>query len=123
MSGFAFTTHRTLEEALSFLSWSPLAFMDSQWLEAHLHLLRSEPARVLAFFDSKAAGLKQDLQPLFPANGEPMQSALLGVPMAGGADAPSFVNRRRELLANALASPTMGIRQQMVSFEMDITKS
>jgi hypothetical protein len=60
---FGFTTHRTLEDALLFLSSSPVAFMDSQWLEVHLHLLRNEPERVLSFFDSKVAVMVKTLEP------------------------------------------------------------
>ena len=117
---FGFTTHRTLEDALLFLSSSPVAFMDSQWLEVHLHLLRTEPERVLSFFDSKVAVMVKTLEPGF--NGEPVYCPFTGVPLTGGADAPSFVSRRRFLLAKALASPTLGIREQMDFAEMDICK-
>jgi hypothetical protein len=47
---------------------------------------------------------------------------MTGCPMAYGTDAPSFVSRRRFLLANALASPTLGIREQMNFAEMDVCK-
>lgn len=123
-SGFAFDVHSTRESALAFLARWPVAFMDSQWLEAHLHLLRAAgPAIVLALFDHVAARVQAELAPSFPSDGAPMRSSLTGVPFGGPHDAASFVRRRRELLVNALASPTLGIREQMVSFEMDIHKT
>ena len=55
-------------------------------------------------------------------NGAPILCSVTGCPMAYGTDAPTFVRRRREVLANALASTTLGIRQQMDPFEMDFRK-
>jgi hypothetical protein len=121
-AGFAFAVHRTTEHALTFLARTPLAFMDSQWLETHLRLLRAEPARVLALFDHKAPEVVETLERSgrFPADGGPIRCAIWGVPMAGPRDAAGLVQRRRELLSNALASPTLGVREQMAYNEMDL---
>ena len=122
--GFMFEVHRTTERVLAFLQFSPLAFLDSLWLETHLPLLRAAPARALALFDHVAGGLQTDLERanFFPTDGQPMRSAVSGVPMSGPRDAAGFVRRRRELLANALASPTLGVRAQMHACEADIQK-
>ena len=103
-----------------------LAFGDSQWLEAHLHLLRAAPARVLTVFDRAAPQMQAQLADAFPRSsggGGPLLCSLTGVPFNGPSDAASFVTRRRELLSNALASSTLGVRAQMHSFEMDIQKT
>ena len=123
-SGFKFEVHRTAERALAFLERWPVAFLDSQWLEAHLPLLRADPAGALALFDRVAAKMQSELESskAFPADGGPVFCSVWGVPMTGGKNPADFVRRRRELLANTLASPSLGIRVQMDSFEMDIQK-
>ena len=121
MSGFNFHVHRTTPQALAFLAQSPLAFGDSQWLEAHLDVLRNEPAAVLALLDFVTPQLLTELSGMF--TGEPVRSAMTGITASGPRDAASFIRRRRELLANALASSTLGIREQMISFEVDICKT
>ena len=117
MSGFAFAVHPTTEHALAFLERSPLASGDSQWLEAHLPLLRAQPARVLALFDQKAAQMQAELARTFPPDA---RCSLTGVAGSGPRDAASFLSRRRELLDNALASSTLGVREQTGPFELDI---
>ena len=60
--GLNFEVLRTPERALAYLASSPLAFMDSLWVETHLPLLRVESVRVLALFDRVAASLQTQLQ-------------------------------------------------------------
>ena len=123
MSGFNFHVHRTTPQALAFLAQSPLAFGDSQWLEAHLDVLRNEPAAALALLDFVTPQLLTELSGCGMFNGEPVRCAATGITASGPRDAASFIRRRRELLANALASSTLGIREQMIPFEVDICKT
>ena len=68
--------------------------------------------------------LHAELDGFFGAfSGGPVRCELTGMLASGPRDAASFIRRRRELLANALASSTLGIREQMNSFEIDISKS
>jgi len=120
-SGFNFDVHGTTSQAIAFLLRSPLAFGDSQWLEAHLDLLRNEPAAVLALFDYVTPRMLTELAGFFSADGA--RCAMTGVPTSGAHDAPSFIRRRREVLARSLASSTLGIREQMLPFEGDIRKT
>lgn len=122
-SGFNFVVHHTVPQAMAFLAQWPLAlFGDSQWLEAHLDLLRTQPAAVLALLDFMTPRLQAELEGFFGAfSGGPVRCELTGMLASGPRDAASFIRHRRELLANALASSTLGIREQMNSFEIDIS--
>jgi hypothetical protein len=120
---FAFDVHGSTPQALAFLARWPVAFMDSQWLEAHLPLLRAAPAQVLTLLDAVTPQLHAELASAFPPGGGPAHCALWGIPTEGPRSAAEFVSRRRELLCNAFASPTLGIREQMSSFELDVSKT
>ena len=122
-SGFKFHVHRTTSQALAFLAQWPVAFGDSQWLEAHLNLLRNEPAAVLALLDFVTPQLLTELSSSGMFTGEPVRCPTFGVIASGPRTAAGFIRRRRELLANALASSTLGIREQMTWSEIDVGKT